>query len=174
MPSQSVEIAYVLQQIGTEIRTTTDIPTATNDDDRTVRHNQFNATGNLSANTTPVVDTIAYDAITLGAGITTVDLTAAETVNGTEDLTGKKLVGFIVEAHEDNTGVVTVAFGAANPYPLFGTSNKITLNPGETLAKTIRTGSANANPAVAAGVKDIDISSTFATDVLNIQLIFGT
>jgi len=131
----------------------------------------------LNATSTPKVDkSPLVTEITLGAGITTIDLTAAPGLVlpfGTTrniDFTGAKLVAFLFEG--TGVGAVNVAPGASNPYALFGTGNDIDVSLGQIVCGVFR-GVATTLPAVSGSVKTIDLSGGSGRK-LYLELYFGT
>jgi hypothetical protein len=170
--ADSVTLTYTLNMTGAEVLDTTDVPSGNATSDRQLTHNALNTSGQLSSSTSPDVEFAVTQEITI-SGTTTIDLTAApKSASRTQDLTGKKLVSMIIEADANNSGNTTVAPGSANPYPLFGSGNSILVLPGETIGKTIRSGTATNHPAVSGTVKNIDVSGT-ASDVVKILMYFG-
>ena len=125
-------------------------------------------TRTLNSSSTPAATKHHAETITI-AGTQTVDLTSLSDVEGTAiDGTGLKVQAVRMIADADNAAAITVAPGASNPYPLFGTSNEVDLAAGAEICHY----SPEGLPDVAAAVKEIDISGT-NDDILYIQLILG-
>jgi hypothetical protein len=173
--SDTLTVTATLELSVREVLDTTDMPTGSTENDRTLRHNEFNGSAKLSATTTPKAERAVISKLTLGAGITTIDLTAATKSAGrVESMAGKKVVAYIIETNIGNNAAgVTIAPGAANPYPLFGAAKSVILGPGRTDMCAFAQGVDSNLPAVAGGVKNIDVSGTTG-DKVNIELIFGT
>lgn len=139
-----------------------------------------NLSQQLTESSTPAITAAPISLeITIGGAATTLDLTAITggvlppSATRTIDLTGKKLVGYNLRAADDNADPITIGVGAAaDPYPIFGAGRDKDIEPGEQAAGCFR-GVASSKPAVAAGVKEIEIDGT-AADVLYLDLYFGT
>lgn len=160
--------------IGTEELGADAAPFSTSTADRRLLVNALNESATLNSASTPALEAAPLvQEVTVTAGTTTIDLTAAP-ISGdrTLDLTGKKLVAWQIKAAADNSDDVTIAPGSSNPYPLFGASNERDLEPGE-LAMGAITGVASGKPAVSSTVKTIDITGT-EDDVVSVILYFGT
>lgn len=130
----------------------------------------------LDGSTTPAADTVVDLSRTLAAASETQDLTAAakaSDIASTVDLTGKKLVGILINAAStNNASGLTISPAASNGYNLFGSaSGQVTLFPGMTL-ELFQNGIAASLQAVAAGAKDITFAGTVA-DKVEILAIFG-
>lgn len=157
----------------TEVLDATDVPAGSSANDRTLRHNGFNLSVALNVDSEPKVSRVVPIKITLGGSTYELVLTAAPKSAGrSEDLTGKKVVGWIAQADAENDDPIVIAPGDDDPYPLIGDDNAQELQPGETRASCFVTGTATPLPAVAPTVKQIDISGT-AGDVLYLQLLLG-
>jgi len=138
-------------------------------------YNQLNKV--LDANTTPKADTVVDLSHTFVTTSKTWDLTAAPTaknINGTVNLTGKKLVALLAYAFPaNNASGVLIKSGAANGYDLFGNAAYgVTLYPGMAI-DLFQLGAAAGEPAVGATDKTIDLTGT-AADVVRILAVFGT
>ena len=131
------------------------------------------STGTLNALSTPAVTVPWSDQLTLGGAVDTLDLTALVRGNAAlanVDMTGLKVQAVKFHCPSANTGTAKIEKGAANGYAILGASfDVITLSPGES-AIFIRNESL---PDVSGTVKTIDITSTVASDVLDIILVAG-
>jgi hypothetical protein len=174
----AVDLAFRLS--GREVFTTAEAPSAANEENRTLRVGNHNVNKALGATTTPAVTGPPISrAITLtSAVITQIDLTAAAVLSlpaaatRTYDFTAKKVVAFLIRtAAANNAAGVNIAPGAANPYPLFGTANDITLLPDSEIQFGFLA-TASALPAVSGTVKNIDITGTTG-DIVYIDMYLG-
>lgn len=108
----------------------------------------------------------AQEAVSLDViGTQTIDLTVVGAARNNKlaiDLTGLKLIATELKAPSTNTGAMTIAPGAATPYP-FPT---IELNPGE--SAVVGGIEATVRAAVAAGAKNLDISGAGGDQLLGI------
>jgi hypothetical protein len=103
-------------------------PSAT---EASIVHNAFNASGELTASSTPPATAVAAFTTTLVAGVATLDLTALPNGRGgTVNAAGLKirLCKFINPA--GNANPLVIQQGATNPYPYLGTTFSLTLPPG--------------------------------------------
>jgi hypothetical protein len=123
----------------------------------------------LTSSTTPPVTKFASEAITLGAGATTVDFTALTDVEGNAvDATGLKLQILRLKTPATNTAVVNVAPGASNAYLIFGSGNDIDVGIKGHLLYYIPEALAD----VSATVKTIDVSGT-SGEKIDLEFVFG-
>lgn len=136
----------------------------------TVTYNQLSETEELTASTTvPVTKHAAFDKA-LVAGVATIDLTALpgknadEVVNGT----GLKVQEVKFKNKATNANSITITFGAANPYLLFGSGWKIILLPGQSIQASLK----DASPDVAGGARTIDLAGT-ASQSLQCHFVLG-
>lgn len=179
----STSYVTVAQQMTmSEVLTTTEQPNSTSEADRTLKCNSLNQNATLGAASTPKVDKppIYRKIVAPSTAIITVDLTAApglkspDSVTRDVDLTGAKLKHLVLRAGSgNNVAGILIAPGAANPYPLFGAAKSILLLPGEEVVLAYNAVESQ-KPAVAAGVKNIDITPAATNDVLEIGMAFGT
>jgi hypothetical protein len=124
----------------------------------------------LSPDTAADSDTIMAPSMVIAGTLTatgTINLRlGVDPVTGDADQDGNglRVLAFELYAAPGNANVINVAPGASNPYPLFGTANDIDLAPGLPIIGCCRdnAGAAPANrlPAVAAAVKNIDVTIT--------------
>jgi hypothetical protein len=177
MTTHSAE--FFLQMKGKEIFSLAEAPTAPDEEARTLRTGGISFKKELNDSSVPPFDApIVKQTITLGGSPTTLDLTAVAALvipalaTRTVDLTGKKLLAVALLAASTNTGEVTIAPGASNPYPLFGTGNERDLAPGEIHMQTL-TALANPKPAVSGTAKTITISGS-SGNKLDLELYFGS
>ena len=121
-----------------------------------ITHSEFNtASQTLTSGTTPPVTKTANFIQTLAGGVATVDLTALEGTNGAT-VTGSGLKVQFLRVKNLGAAVVTVKFGAANPYLLAGAAWTVILSQNQ-----VFTWEGNdATPDIAGGAKDIDLSGT--------------
>ena len=158
---------------GVEILDAADALSSIGTKGRTLKTGGYALTQTFDADTQPSVDAPAVVGEITISGTTTVDFTAApHLVDRSSDLTGMKCIGGILYPPATNTGAVTVAPGAANPYPLFGTGNSIELQPGQAVAWQTEQGISPNLPRVTSTVKNIDVTGT-SDDVLKYELHFG-
>jgi len=159
MANETVTLSAVLQMTAKEILAAADLPSANSEADRTWNHNGLNHSDNYSGSSTVSIDQIVPIDIDLTGSPITVDLTNAPKTGGrtAEDHTGLKVIGLLLNAPTGNAGAVSMAPGASNPYPLFGTAKDIEIAPGRVLAFMEQTvGLA----AVSSSVKSIDFDGT--------------
>ena len=147
------------------------VETLTNDDvpaNSTVTHSQYDVLTNLSASTTPNVDTAAFETFTLSSGSATIDLTAL-TLNGAAVSLSAKQPRAL---HIKNTGSnsMTIAKGASNGYTGLGSSFSITLAAG---AGVLIDWPNDNSTAVSGSVKTLDVTGT-GTDTLQLSVVAGT
>ena len=133
----------------------------------------------LNGSTTPALATKAVDLSQTFGSTSPVskDLTAAplaEDSGDTIDLTGKKLVGYLLSAPTaNNTGGITVAPHASNGYNLWGTSGGVKIYPGETILVGPPNGVAANRPAVGGSAKIIELTPSATADVLTFKALFA-
>lgn len=145
---------------------------------RTVTSSDYDLNETLDSTTTPAVDDLMAYQLNLSGGTDTIDFTAAAIIGAesagapaaSEDLTGKRVCHVEFECPTTNSYEVTIAPGAANPYPIFGAANDFTLKPDSKFAYTVHS---NALPTISSTVKTIDITGN-AADVLNLKIAFET
>lgn len=170
--ADTVTLTQQIVATATEILDAASVANAATADGRTLRSDALNVTQSLSGSTTPPVNNVVQLNLAGTGAAQTINLTAAPKSAGrTADLSGKKLVALILKAPAANVSAVTIAPGAANPYPPFGAGKSILLDPGEVLQKTFLKDKATAKPAVAGAVKNIDITIAVG-DTLAALLIF--
>jgi hypothetical protein len=154
--------AATLTAVETLTGNTDDAPDA----QRKITHSGFDLSGQASATLAPVVTAHAGKLIALTAGALTIDLTSlagwgsnGTTVNGT----GLKVQFLRVK----NLGANDMAFttGATNGYNFGGT---VTVHPGG----FVMFGQNNGNPAIASGVKTIDVTGT-GTQTAQVSIEMG-
>jgi hypothetical protein len=178
MSSTYLDLAFRVS--GREVFTAAEAPAAASESERTLRCGQHNLSRTYGPTTVPAITGPPVSrTITLGSGITTIDLTNAAVLalpgNATRtfDFVAKRVVGFILRtATTNNSAGVNIAPGAANPYPLFGAGNDITLLPGSRLQFGFD-GIASGLPAVSGTAKSIDLTGT-SGDVVYVDLYLGS
>jgi hypothetical protein len=164
---------------GKEVFTPAEVPSAPDAQSRTLSAGGASISSKLSSTSVPPITKPPVSlTITLGVGITTIDLTAVSGLSvppGTRtlDMTGARVALAMLKADPANTNPVNVAPGAANPYPLFGAGNDVNVDKGRVIASGYD-GVASQQPLVSGTVKNIDISSGVAGDKLYLDLYFGT
>lgn len=174
----NVSIVANLSLAGAEVFTASEAPTGGSQAARTLAITGQDVSVTLDATTTPKVEVSPVVRKVTISGTTTIDLTAAAAValpasaSRTVDNTGKKLVALRLSCPSTNAGVVNVAPGGSNPYPLFGSGNDVDVRPGETVVKVVN-GIASGYPAVSSTVKNVDITGT-TNDVIHVEAYFGT
>lgn len=180
MSSTSLDLSF--RCTGREVFTAAEAPAAGTEQQRTLQTGTNGFSKTLNGSSTPKLDQpLISREITLG-GATTLDLAAIAALalpsaaTRTVDLTGKKLKAVLLRSKSTNNAAgINIAPGAANPYPMFGAGNDITLYPDAELMMAFRATEPPAGiPAVAAGAKEIDLTPGAAGDVLYIELYFGT
>ena len=140
-----------------------------------IDHELLGGSGTLNGASSVPATQVLDKRVTLVAGAATIDLTAApgKTVDGSAiaiDLTGLKLQLLKLVAHKDNTARVKVAEGAANPYLLGGVTGAFdSLAAGEGVLHEFK----NSLPDVDATHKNIDITSTMNTAIIDVLAVFG-
>ncbi len=172
----TTSVSYSMNINVAEQLTAAEMPSAGSEDARRRSFSGLNRTGRLSSTSTPAVEVPAgFQKITIGAGVTTIDLTAmpaARDPGDALDYSTKKLIGVRIHADPGNSGMVTIAPGASNPYPLFGAGNEQDFYPGEKSDKMLL-GVASSHPAVSGTAKNIAVSGT-ENDIVELMLLFGT
>lgn len=116
------------------------------------------------------VSLVWQDRVTLIAGAKTLDFTALARVGFTDDLdaTGLKLQRVQMKAVGTNSNPLTITFGAADPYPIFGVLGVVELLQDGELTFAYEDDS----PDVSATVKDVDFAGT-GTEAVDVVLVFG-
>ena len=174
----SISVDLGMRMNAKEVFTAGELPIAASEAERTLKLNVLAHSTTLNGSSTPKVDKPPVYKKISAAGTTTIDLTAAPAIvapgssTRSVDMSGAKVKGYLIRCGEANAGLVTIAPGASNPYPLFGTGNEIDLGAGAVIAQTFDGVESNL-PAVAALVKEIDVTTT-GTDEVEIELILGT
>lgn len=121
----------------------------------------------LTGTSTVSIDAVTAFLATLSSGAATIDLTDVAGTTGDQSMSGKSLRTIYLQATSDNAGVISVQAGATNGYPLFGSSGKITLSPGDSMGLRIST-----TNDVDGTHKTIDLAGT-GDDSLVIVMTFG-
>lgn len=174
----NVSIVANLSLAGQEVFDATEAPSGGSQAARTLAITGRDVSTTLDATTTPKVEVSPIVRKVTISGTTTIDLTAAAGValpaaaSRTVDTSGKRLVALRLSCPTTNAGVVNVAPGGSNPYPLFGSGNDIDVRPGETVVKIIN-GVASGYPVVSGTAKNVDITGT-TNDVIHVEAYFGT
>jgi hypothetical protein len=149
----------------------------------TKRQYQRSVSSVLLDTDTPGPDTLVAKKYTLTNGSpTTLDLTAAPRAENDDlsvDCTGKQLLGWHFSADPANTGTVTIAVHGTNGYNVFGSATgTITLMRGQDVSsgmqrKTDATLPTWGMDAVAAGDKQIELSTSLTGSILYLHMVFG-
>lgn len=169
-----ITITVVGTATAVEVRSVTETPAALSSGFRTHTFDLLNYGKTIDANSVPAVGQPPIaESVTIGASAHAIDLTAAVLArdsSGTVDLTGAKLIGYMIHARKANSGNVTWGPNATNGYGLFSGTNEVVLNPGDTL-QWFTVGIASQKPAVSSSVKAIDIAGT-QNDLVDYILFF--
>jgi hypothetical protein len=177
MSTTSLEVQ--LKLLGKEEFSDVEAPAANNAQQRMLFTGRQGVRKEFGPATLPKVDApIVAREITL-AGALTLDLTAILSLalpgaaTRTLDQTGKKLKWFFFRAAIGNNAAgITIAPGAANPYPIFGAAKPIIVTRGRIEAGGFDSIESDL-PTVAAGVKNIDLTPGAAGDILYVEFHFG-
>lgn len=141
----------------------------------TMDHELTGNKGTLNATSAVPATKVIDKRITLSGGTYTIDLTAApgKTVDGTAvslDLSGLKLQLLLLVAKDTNSARVKVAQGAANAYFVGGETGAFySLGVGEAVLAENK----DSLPEVDATHKNIDITSSMLTAVIDVLAVFG-
>lgn len=143
----------------------------------TVTHDAYSSSQTLTSSSTPAVTACNAFEKALSSGTGIIDLTALPSTGqavsgltpGVFDRSGLRVQAIKVVAPAENSGPLTLTYGAATPYLLFGSGWKIILNPGEEFEWK----GYGVAPVISSSYKHIDLSGT-GTDVLKVLLLFGT
>lgn len=121
--------------------------------------------------TVPVTKYSAAEYTLDGGGAATIDLTDLLGTQANIDGTGLKVQFIRVNNPSTNSGIVNVAQGASNPYPIWGSSNDMDVSVGGELS--YRTNNA-ATISDVSGLSacEIDLAGT-AGDVIKVELLLG-
>lgn len=166
----SVTLTAQLTLTAAENFSATSLPSVSSSTSRRLSHDGFNlaSTGFPTSSITP--KRVLVDEITLGAGVTTLDFrSGVAALDRYLDCLGYKVFAVMLHALAANAGVVNVAPGSANPYPIFGAGNDISLAPSMMLEMVM---TQLELPAVSATVKTIDVSGT-SGDKLRYMFVLG-
>ncbi len=161
----AISTVYAARVTTTET-VTTGTPAATNANSA-VKHDQYDTDVTLIAGSSPPGTICAYFLQALTAGTATIDLTALTGTNdGAIDGTGLKVQ--VLKMKNLGANVMSITFGAANPYNLVGSDFKITLAQDQEV--TIYGN--DATPDIAAGAKNMDLAGT-TTQTAEISIVMG-
>ncbi len=129
------------------------------------------ATPTLTATTSPPVTKAWGDDVTLSGGAVTLDLAAlVRAVLPNVDFTGLKVQLIHIKAAAANTAALKFDVGASNGYGIFGSAtSEISLDADDEAAFFFN----DKLPDVAAGAKDIDVSSSDVDAKFKIVLVAG-
>lgn len=134
-----------------------------------VLHNGYDINKTFTDDTTPDVDTAAFQTKLMTAGAATIDLTALLLNGVSVSASGKKPRGILITALAGNGAAVTVEKGASNGYTGLGADFSVTLEPGMSFAVDFAAG----GNTVGSGDKTLDLSGT-GTDGVRLSFIAGT
>lgn len=124
----------------------------------------------LSPTSTPVVDAVWSDSISLSGGAASIDLAAlARGDLANLDLSGKKVQAIQFSCPSANTAFVAIAPGATNPYPVFGSGNEFDLPAGADVTIYVPEGLGD----VGASAKEIDFASSDVDAVIKVVIYAG-
>ena len=131
----------------------------------------FAISGTLNGTSTPPATKAFSDEGQLSGGTKTIDLTAlVGALAASVDFTGLKVQLVKIRADSANTSTITVKDGATNGYNLFGdASGQITLGAKDAALLFFN----DSLPDVAAGAKDIDITSSDVDAKYDIIIVAG-
>lgn len=119
-----------------------------------IKHDGFNSSVAMNANTTPPATKAAAFTPTLSGGALTIDLTALTGTQGTVDGTGLKVQAFLF--NNIAAASVSISTGASNGYAMLGTSKSVTVPAGASLMMRF-----NDNlPDISSTAKNIDLAGT--------------
>ena len=134
-----------------------------------VQYSGLNTSLSLSGTSTPPASVVGILAQALTSGAATIDLTNVPGTNGVAvSGNGLKIRAVKFANPASNANPITIKFGAANPYLLFGASWSIILQPGQEFLAYLK----DAAPAIGSGSKNIDLAGT-GTQVLNVLILMG-
>lgn len=134
-----------------------------------VTHDGLNTNLTLNATSTPPASLHAAFKQLLTAGAASLILTALVGTNGiTVNGNGLKIRAVKFKAATSNVNPITVKFGGANPYNLFGSAWQVVLSPGQELTAYF----ADAAPVIGAGANQIDLAGT-GTQELDCEIVIG-
>ena len=120
-----------------------------------ITHSEFDETYTLNSGTPVPVTKTAHFIQALSTGTATVDLTSLTGTNGAT-VTGDGLKVQFLRVKNLGAAVVSLTFGAANPFLLSGTGWKMTLQPGQILTYFGN----DATPDIGAAAKNIDLAGS--------------
>ena len=125
----------------------------------------------LTSGTTPDVEYAYTDDLVMTGSLQTFDFTALsdpEGISMASTLLTKKVRAIKFRSKSTNTGNITITFGTATAYLLFGAAFKLILTPGQHILAYLADGA----PAISSSLKHLDITGTL-NDVLEISIVFG-
>lgn len=167
---------------GSEVLDATEAPAGSTAQQRTlITGNQGITAQVLNSVSVPKVDQplIAMLLTLTNGSPTTIDLTNVQALampigaSRLKNLTGAKVKACCLTTPTANVGKITVAPGASNPYPLFGTGNNVVLGQGRVEIFSFK-GIESDLSAVAAGAKTITFSCTNTGDQVYVEIWAGT
>lgn len=145
----------------------TNQPTVAGASSPAITYDAYLTRKSLSGSSTPAVSAVTGLLKTLSSGSATIDLTSVPDVVGTQSMSGLSLRTLYLSATAANSGSISIQTGATNGYPLFGSSGKVTLPPGDSIAMCL-----SDTNAVDGTHKTIDLAGS-GTDSIQVQMTFG-
>lgn len=138
--------------------------------DKTVQYGGYDAVVQATGASSPPATKSAVFEKALAAGVGTIDLTALVGTNGvTVDGSGLRVQFAKFRNKSTSTSAILIKFGAANPYTGFGATFQLSLAAGaEVLLRTL-----DAGADVAAGCKNLDLSSDDVDAILECVIVLG-
>lgn len=134
-----------------------------------ITHDGLNTGATYTASTSIPVAKVAAFLATLSSGALTINLAALVGTNGAAvDLTGLKVQSIKLKATSTNSGMITVAEGASNGIPLFGTAATFGLRAGQECQWLFN----ELGSDVASGDRTLDLTGTGA-ETLSIIIVAG-
>lgn len=155
------KISASLSLVGPEVSGQTLTPSALNP-----------AVKTFKSSTTPPV-TLYYAAEITFSSDENIDLSSwTDTEGVTKDATGKKVQVLRVICGSSNTGNVTIAGGASNPYEMFGSSKSVEVPPGGELLMYFNDKLLDVGVTSGVTAENIKVSGT-AADTCTVEMLIG-
>jgi hypothetical protein len=166
----------IIRASGKEVFTAAEAPAAASEADRTMKTGANALVVSYTPSSTPPVSKPLVSLLIDATGTVNLAAVAAMAIPAgatrTVDLTGGKMVLFILRAPKENAAAVTVAPGASNPYPLFGAGNSVEVKVGQFICAGFEELTVNSYAAVGPTAKNIDVTIT-GSDKLYLELYLG-
>jgi hypothetical protein len=135
--------------------------------DASVKHNQFDSSRTITADTVVPATKVSCNVVALSAGAKTLDLTALVGTNGVA-LTALGLKLQVWKLKNLGANAMTFAEGATDGYAALGAAFSFILGPGQEAQFYL----ADTAPDVASGDKSIDVTGT-GTQTFQNTMVFG-